>query len=191
MCKNVIVISVFFLLFILTLSNVSAQGTDSGTISATPLKKQRAELKQQLKDTISAKRLEAKTAIQTKREEFKTRMQTIKDQRKKAVVERIDTKLSTINEKHTNRFTEVLGNLQLILDKVTGKDTAAAQTAIDTARKAVETQAEKTYTIIITDEVNLKQNVGATTSQLRQDLTATHKAVIDARHAVKTLRINK
>lgn len=191
MHKNVIVISVFFLLFILTLSNVSAQGTDSGTISATPLKKQRAELKQQLKDTISAKRLEAKTAIQTKREEFKTRMQTIKDQRKKAVVERIDTKLSTINEKHTNRFTEVLGNLQLILDKVTDKDTAAAQTAIDTARKAVETQAEKTYTIIITDEVNLKQNVGATTSQLRQDLTATHKAVIDARHAVKTLRINK
>lgn len=191
MYRKIIIVSVFFLLFILTLSNVSAQGTDSGTISATPLKKQRAELKQQLKDTISAKRLEAKTAIQTKREEFKTRMQTIKDQKKKAVVERIDTKLSTINEKHTNRFTEVLGNLQLILDKVTDKDTAAAQTAIDTARKAVETQAEKTYTIIITDEVNLKQNVGATTSQLRQDLTATHKAVIDARHAVKTLRINK
>ena len=59
---------------------------------------------------------------------------------------------------------------------------------IDTAEAAVEAQAAKTYTITISTESNLKTDVGAVTSQLRLDLSATHKLVVDAKQAVQALR---
>lgn len=180
MYRKIIVISAFLFLFVAIVPNIIAQETDTGTPSANPLKKQRAEIRQEMKDAIAAKKAE-----------LKTRIETIKDQRKKAVVERIDIKLSAVNEKHTSRFAKVLENLQLILNKVTVQDTTTAQTAIEEAQKAVEVQAGKTYTITITSESNLKQNVGTVTSQLRQDLVATHKLIIDAKQAIQALRKNK
>ena len=183
-------------LFLLVLvSSVNAQ-TTTGTDSASRLKQQRQELLaqkkaaiSQIKETVAAKREEARKAVSAKREEFKARLQTIKDQKKKALVERIDTKLSNVNIKHTDRFAQVLSNLQAILDKMSADvDKTEAQAAIDTAKAAVEAQAAKTYTITISTETALKSDVGAVTSQLRLDLSATHKLVIDAKQAVQTLR---
>ncbi|OGC46838.1 MAG: hypothetical protein A3C22_01320 [Candidatus Levybacteria bacterium RIFCSPHIGHO2_02_FULL_37_10] len=188
MFRKLVVISTVAFLFTLTVPNVSAQTNDTSTISATPLKKQKTVLKQQLKDTIQAKKLEVKQAIQAKREEYKIKLQTIKDERKKATVQRIDTKLSAVNEKHTNRFAEALERLQSILDKITDQDTTDPQKAINAAKTAVENQAVKAYVITIADEINLKQNVGATVSQLRQDLMVAHKTVMDAKQSVQSLK---
>lgn len=150
----------------------------------------KTELKQ-LRETVKIKREEAQVAIKTKREEFKAKLETIKDEKKKMAVERIDTKLAAVNTKHTDRFTEILEKLQMILDKVTNQDTTAAQKTIDDASKAVEEQAAKTYNTAITTEARLRTNVGAVTSKLRKDLMTTHKLVVAAKQAVQALRKDK
>ena len=202
---------ILFLLLLVFVSSVNAQTNISTDSASSRLKQQlkeiqaqkkaavsdirqeakeaRIELRQQIKDRVQAKRDEVKEIVAARREDFKAKLQTIKDQRKKILVERIDAKLSKANTKHTDRFTQVLSNLQTILDKISEDlDKTEAQSAIDAAKLAVENQAAKTYTIQITDETALRLNVGTTTSQLRQDLMATHKLVIDAKQAVQALR---
>ena len=198
-------------LFLLVLvSSVNAQAT-TGTDSASRLKQQmqelksqkkatvsnireeakegRMELREKMKATVAAKREETREVVKAKRDEFKLKLQTLKDEKKKVLVDRIDTKLTNVNAKHTDRFTQVLSNLQIILDKMADEvDKTAAQAAIDAAKLAVENQAAKTYTITISTETALRSDVGAVTSGLRLDLSATHKLVIDAKQAVQALR---
>lgn len=209
MHKKLAVICFSVFLLILSSSVMNAQ-TSTGTSSAGRLKQQlqelqaqkqpvvpqvkkeaRIELRQQIKETIQAKKDEVREAVATRKEEFKAKLQAIKDQKKKALVERIDTKLMNANIKHTDRFTHVLSNLQTILDKISGDvDKAEAQASIDSAKAAVEAQAAKTYIITISAESALRSDVGAVTSQLRQELMATYKLVIDAKQAVQALRAN-
>lgn len=194
----------FSLLLLIFVSIVNAQtsttnNSQTATDAASRLKEQmrlvkdqkRVELKQQIKDTVAAKREAVKNTVAVRKEEFKAKLAIIKDKRKKALVERIDAKLTNTNIKHTDRFTQVLSNLQIILDKISeDADKTVAQSAIDAAKAAVETQAAKTYTITISAENSLKPDVGAVTSQLRQDLMITHKLVVDAKQAVQALRAN-
>lgn len=142
-----------------------------------------------------------KETARQKREEFKTRLQTIRNEKKKAAVERIDTKISNMNKNHTETFTAVLDKLQSILDRVSqkaseaktsGKDTTAldssiisAQAAIDSAKAAVSAQAAKTYSIQISNEATLRSSVGTTVSQFRKDLRDLHKVVVSAKQAVQ------
>lgn len=207
MQKKLIVFSLVVLLFILFPSNANSQ---TATNAASRLKEQiqllkdqeqtavsqikkgkRVELGQQIKETVQAKKEAVKEAVATKKGEFKVKLQAIKDRKKKALVERIDTKLANINTKHTDRFTQVISNLQLLLDKISQDvDITEAQVAIDTAQAAVANQAAKTYIITISTEIALRSDVGTVVSQLRQDLKATHKLVVDAKQAVQTLREN-
>lgn len=195
MGKKLLLFSFFLFVLGLFTSNVSAQRS-TGTNSALIINKQRTEIRQEIKDNIQAKREEVKKIVATKRAEFETKLQSLKDEKKKILVGRIDIKLSEVNTKHTDSFTELLGRLQELLDKqsvgVTDPKTLAdiktAQTAINAAKIAVENQAAKTYTIQIVDEANLRLNVGTTVSQLRKDLMATHKLVVDAKQAVQNLR---
>lgn len=207
MQKKLIVISLFVLLFSLFSSNAIAQ---TATNAASRLKEQmqllkdqkqtavsqikkevKIDLRQQIKDRVQTKREEVKEIVATRRGEFKAKLQTIKDQKKKVLVERIDTKLSNVNTKHTDRFAQVLSNLQVLLDKISGDlDKTEAIASIDAAKLAVENQAAKTYTITISTETALRSDVGTVTSQLRQDLVATHKAVVDAKQTVQALKGN-
>jgi len=212
-----LILPLFFLIFVSgayaqTTTTNSAQATSDRTSKLkqqmqllkdqkqTPVsmtkKEARIDLKQQIKERVQVKREEIKELVATKRQEFKAKLQIIKDNKKKALVERIDTKLSNVNTKHTDRFAQALSNLQVLLDKIsltaTEKsvlaDIATAQIAIDAAKFAVETQAAKIYTITISTESALRSDVGTVTSQLRQDLAATHKLVVDAKQAVQKLR---
>lgn len=164
--------------FLILPSIAYAQTSISTDSAASRLKEQMKTLKDQKQE-----------ALKIKREELKAKLQTIRDQKKKALVERIDTKLSKANTKHTDRFAQVLSNLQTVLDKI-GEDVGKtiAQAAIDAAKLAVENQAAKTYTITISTETALRLDVGTVTSQLRQDLSSTHKLVVDAKQAVQTLK---
>lgn len=195
MHKKLLTIFCFLFLVVFFSSVVNAQDITS-TTSADRLKmqieeiqEQKQTLKQQIKDRVQAKKEAVREAVTTKREEFRAKLKTIKDQKKKVLLERIDIKLSNVNVKHTDRFIQVLSNLQTILDKMSEDlDKTEAQAAIDAAKLAVENQAAKTYTITISNETALRSNVGTVTSQLRLDLVATHKAVVDAKQAVQTLR---
>lgn len=179
-----ICISVFLLIAYSSLANAQI---NTSTDSAGRLKQQIQELREQ-KKTVKQ---QIKDSVAAKREEFNAKLQTIKDQKKKALVERIDAKLANANVKHTDRFMHVLSNLQTILDKISEDiDKTEAQPAIDAAKLAVENQAAKTYTITISTERALRSDVGTVTSQLRLDLMATHKTVADAKQAVQALRAN-
>ncbi len=195
----------FPLLLLIFVSTANAETTTTGSAlpttdtAALKLKQQMQFLEEQKKTAITKIRDEEKVAIQAKRDEFKTRIQTIKDEKKKTLVERIDTKLAEVNKNQTTRFTEVLTRLQGFLDKIKQSTTAttvladvtAAQSAIDEAKTTVDAQALKTYTMTITDDATLKLNAGTTVSQLRQDLMAVYKLVIDAKQAVQKLNTTK
>lgn len=167
--------------------------------AATKLKLQIQLIQDQKNAAMTKIKNDAKALIQAKRDEFKLRVQTIKDLNKKALVERIDAKLAEVNKNQTTGFTEVLVRLQGFLDKIKqstpsatlSTNITAAQTAIDTAKAAVDAQAAKAYTMTIIDDATLKLNAGATVSQLRLDLTAVYKLVIDAKQAVQKLNTNK
>lgn len=181
--KIVSFLLVFTLLFVLPLV-VYAQGTPQNRA-------------QNRRDAIVQRR----EAAQQKREEFKARLQTIRSEKKKAAVERIDTKIANTNEVHTVRFTSILAKLQSILDRVSQKaqeaktnerDTAAldssivsAQAAIDSAKTVVSAQAAKGYVVSISDEKALRNSVGSTVSQFRKDLRDVYKAVVEAKQAVQ------
>lgn len=195
----------FAVILLVFASTVNAQTATTGSAQTTAenstskLKQQVQLLQEQRKTAVTQARDDAKAMIQTKREEFKTRIQTIRDQKKKVLVQRIDAKLAKINEKHTSKFSEVLTRLQGFLDKIKQStadtkvlgDAAAAQIAIDTAKTAVDIQADKAYTMVITDDIALKLNAGTTVSQLRQDLTAVHKLIVDAKQAVQKLNMDR
>lgn len=163
--------------------------------AASKLKQQIQILQEQKKTAITQIRDDARVAIQAKRDEFKAHLLLIKDEKRKALVEKIDTKLSDVNASQSARFTEILTRLQGFLDKI-NKTTAqpnvlagiaAAQTAIDTAKTAVAAQAGKVYTMNIVDDTTLKANAGVTVSQFRLDIMAVYKLVVDAKIAVQKL----
>ncbi|OGN30401.1 MAG: hypothetical protein A3I92_02085 [Candidatus Yanofskybacteria bacterium RIFCSPLOWO2_02_FULL_43_10b] len=53
----------------------------------------------------------------------------------------------------------------------------AAAAAVETSRAAIAAQAAKTYTIAITSETGLKQDVGVVRQQLNNDLRTTQNTV--------------
>lgn len=159
------------------------------------------EKRADIKETIRLKREETKAAREVKREEFKVRLQTIKDEKKQALTERIDAKMETANQKATDKMATSLQRMQEVLTKIqtqatslkaSGVNTASldlamlnAQADIDSAETAVAAQAAKSYTAQITTEATLRRTVGAAVSQLRNDLQATHKTVIEAKQSLQ------
>jgi len=165
--------------------------------------KKRVETRETIKETVAKKREEAKEKFKLKRDEFKAKLEQIKDDRKKVIVERIDTRLATVNKNRTDHMSTVLDKLTSIVDRVSeriatakanGKDVAGVEAAIATARTAiaaaqaaVSAQAGKEYVITIGEETALKGVVGKTTSQLQSDLQTVHKLVVEAKQAVQNI----
>lgn len=185
----------FPLLLLILASGVNAQ---TATDSAAKLKQQLQFLGEQKKAAVFKAKEEAKALIQAKRDEFKIKLQAIKDQKKKALALRIDAKLARVNENQTAKYTKVLVRLQDFLDKIKSEtdtqvlaDVTLAQTAMDTAKAAVEAQSAKSYTMTIADDSTLKLNAGTAVSQLRLDLMAIYKQVLDAKQAVQKLNTDR
>ncbi len=191
--KRVLLLAGIFLLLALPLP-VTAQ-----TLTTTPSEKRTGILKdtrEQIKTTVQ----ERNTAMKERRTAFTQKLKEIKDARKKTVVERVDTKLATINKNRTDSMTKVLERLEALLTKFSekaktlkgqGVDTASvesaiseAETAIENAKTAVLTQAANEYTPEITDETTLRQTVGAALKNLQNDLKTTYGVVTDAKRAV-------
>lgn len=194
----------FTITYLLIAFQVSAADIDSAKnevsqkrqeIKAT-ITQQRAEFQQEmgnLKGTIVQQRTQT-------REEFKLKLEQIKNERKRALVENISDKIVQRNKRWTDHWLLVLARLDDVLNSIRDKtavlknkgvDTSAldqaianAQTAIDSTRTAVNSQAQKTYIIEIDTEENLRANVGAVISQFQTDLRTVHKLIVNARQAV-------
>ncbi|PIS15685.1 hypothetical protein COT62_02395 [Candidatus Roizmanbacteria bacterium CG09_land_8_20_14_0_10_41_9] len=188
--------SVFFISF-----SVNAQSSDVNTSTASS----QQEATSGAKKTLIQNRVEeAKENRLEKKEAFKAKLLEIRNEKKRALVERISTKLSTVNTNRTTHMSTVLEKINTLLNrlverintaKVNGKDIASvesaltqAQDALSDARSLVATQAAKTYEFEISSEEGvLKSNVGTVVSQFEKDLRDAHKAVVDAKQAVMLL----
>lgn len=156
--------------------------------------------KTEIKAAIETARENLKTQLQTKATELKQKLQIIKDTTKQTIVENINTQIAELNDRTLAHYSDVLDKLDTAVDKITARAktdsdeglditsvTSAltdATTAITAARKAIQTQTGKTYTIKITTESNLRIDVGATRQALHADLVKVRDLVIAARVAV-------
>lgn len=143
---------------------------------------------------------EAKRRRGEARKEFKQRLEEIKDERKANIVENLDERLAERNEKWVNHFNRVLTRLNQIIAKIkaraeelAGQGTdvgevntqiAEAEAAIAAAQEAVNVQATQVYTIDITDEEGLGDDVSQTIGEFKDDIKAVWKKVREARKQV-------
>ncbi len=157
--------------------------------------------KEAFQKTIGDKRMELQNSIQAHRDALKAKIANIRDEQKKITVERIDQDIAALNAVMTSHYANVLDQISDILKRIVsrtdtaqanGRDVTAvrtaianAQTAIASARAAVVAQVAKTYSLNITTDTALKNNVGATRQTLRDDLKKAADSVKAAREAVR------
>lgn len=136
-----------------------------------------------------------KQAKSTTRATFKEKLAQIKDTRKQSIVDKVDSRIQEINTKKTTQMSDALTRLTTILDKANEKVTPStsssatelittARTKIAAAEAAVEAQKNKDYVFPITTDATLGQVVRTTLQTFSNDLSTTHKTVVDARQAV-------
>lgn len=164
-------------------------------------REQERELKMQLlKEEVEQNKQEREEEREQRREEFKLQLELIKDERKQEIAERIDTRLTGLNQRRTGHYLEVLDKMRMILNKLqakvdaaaaNGADVATAQTALDAAEAAIETaeeavvaQADNDYTAVIEGEETLRLNMGTASAKLKQDLKAVHNLLVATRQTL-------
>lgn len=178
----------FCLLFLVVSFPVLAQETRRGNIQ----------------DKLAA----IKERIASKEAVLKARLEQFRDQKKAEITQKISNNLNRINQKHTqmmlkflDRMSVILGKLEVRVNSSTPdiKDAEAAKGAIASAKNAiasasaaVNVQAEKDYTILVTSESRVKTDVQAARRLLHDDLKAVRRIVIAAKQAVaNAIRVAK
>lgn len=114
---------------------------------------------------------------------LKEKLAKFKDQKKANRVDKINAELARINKQRTNQMLKFLDNAERILGKVPS-GSSSAQAKIDEARVAVKLQAEKDYTITITNEAKVKDDAKLAHERLRTDLQNLKKLITEAKQAV-------
>lgn len=188
----------------LNVSGISGEVSDiRGRKAQVKQRLEKARTERQQKIDLFRQRVQTTTTIkQQNREEFKEKLETIRDERKQEIVSKIDENLAKLNSKWVAQWNTALERLNQIVAKIEtraeaaaseGKDVArvqenisAAKTAINAAQDAVNTQSEKIYTITITTEQNLGQDVRTTINLFHNDIKNTKDAVDAAKRATVT-----
>lgn len=150
--------------------------------------------------TFRQKLEDKRVKIASHEAEIKAKIQKFKDKQKAEIATRVNTNLNKINQNQTGQMLRNLDLMSQLLDKLAQrvasnspdiKDPAAAnqaiadaRTAIDTARTAVEAQAQKDYTIAVTTETKIKLDAQAKRDQLHTDIKTVRQLVIDAKQTV-------
>lgn len=140
----------------------------------------------------TTRKQEIADTIKTRREEFKQKLEGIRDERKQKILENLDTRITNVNAKWTERWNNVLKRLSEILAKIDARsdDSAVdiavneAEVVIARAQNAVSEQAGKTYDIEISQEETLGENAREALSEFYTDLRGVHAVVSEAREAV-------
>ena len=201
MVKKLIYLSACFALLTMVIAGtINAQSTASESVNiknatANNINQGLKSLVEQQKSNLERERATISARIQEARAKFKEGLTMIKDQVKQRLVQRIDKRIAEINKNKTDRYIKVLDVLQVFVDRTSEISTdsatltniASAQIAINAARLTVVAQAEKVYTMDITDEQAIRANAGTVISQFKHDLAAMYRLVIDAKVAVQKL----
>jgi hypothetical protein len=142
--------------------------------------------KETLKTSVEAQRAEMEKVISAAKEALKVKIGQFKDQKKKQVAERVNTSLNEVNKNSVNRFMNNINELDKAIVNITtraekaavsGKDTSAvmnaiqnAKNAVESARNAVAVQAGKAYSVVVTNEINVANDLKSARDLLSTDL---------------------
>lgn len=188
------------ILFFLGLGgSVKGESTPSATVAtASALQQVKLLNTQQLQQQFNSNQQAMQTKVASGRQQFTASLSTIQNQEKKQVVESIQEEFNAINMRRTAKQFEyvVLMNtaikeLLVQLDtyaKASGKNVSAASSKLSQANQALTTasakvteQAAKTYTISVSSEAALRNDVKKARTQLANDLNVSQAAVNEAR----------
>ncbi len=202
--SRITLLFISFLLLAVAAYPALAQDATSSTATRREKVQQRIEIrgadrarKENVQDRVTVMREKAAS----KEAALKARLETCKDKRKAQTAERVNTNLNKINQnqtsqmlKHLNRMSEILDKLEARVKQATLAKTAIAdaRAAIASSSAAVSAQAEKDYTVQVTSETKIRQDVQAQREQLHTDLKAVRQLVIDAKQkAANAIRVAK
>ncbi len=152
------------------------------------------------KDAFKSKMETLKAEVKTKRDQertaLKNKLNEIKDSAKKAAVQRLDENINKLNSNFVEKWTKNLSdfdtNLSRLIDRASTTSATttdltaftaavdAARAAIASARTALQAQAQKTYSLAVSTEANLKVDVSAVRESLNWDLKAVKDLVQNA-----------
>lgn len=112
----------------------------------------------------------------------------IRNEKKQQILEHINQQLILINDRATKAMLKHLERIQALLNKIKVRvpavDITVAQTKIDEAKIAVETQAAKEYVIEFSNESGLRVGASTAKTKLRADIKAVREKIRLARQAV-------
>lgn len=154
-----------------------------------------------IRENVQERLEAAKERVIQNRVRLQNQLQLIQDENKRRVVANIAERIENRNEYWVMHWNNVLERLSSILAKIedradraqqAGLETAdltqtirSAQTAIADAQTAVNNQASKVYSINITDETTLREDVQEVIDQYKADLETVQSAIRAARAAVQ------
>lgn len=153
-------------------------------------------------DKLKEKKLMFADEINAKREDLKKNLNLkLKDAKKKEIVVKADKEINALNIKVTGNYRNILLNIEKILNNIVakadlleknGRNVAPARSAIEKAKEAIalsrlaaETQSVKIYTVTISSENKIKEDVNAEKVAVRADLSILKDSMEVARNAVK------
>lgn len=158
------------------------------------------KMQEDFTDSLIASREASRQDFEDHQTEFKRQLSIIRDTKKQAVVDKLNTNCQDINTKRTDKMASMLEKLSLILTNVAtraasasaaGKDTTTVDSAITTAQTdiadaqaAVTLQAGTPCTITLTNETNVKTDVGKVISAMQSNLQTLYSKIITAKQAV-------
>jgi|SRR3989344_1052463 len=172
---------------ILVIPVAMVQALDSTSTGTTRREKVQEKIETRKEKVVE--RMETRKEKMASREAtLKQRLLTFKDKKKAERVDKINTNLNRINQKHTQQMMKRLDGMSVILTKLENRagttNTTAAKAAIETAKLAVASQAENDYTITVTSESKAKEEIKAIKDKLHADLKAANQTVIAAKQAL-------
>lgn len=154
-----------------------------------------------IRENVQERLEAAKERVIQNRVRLQNQLQLIQDENKRRIVANIAERIENRNEYWVMHWNNVLERLSSILAKIedrtdraqqAGLETAdltqtirSAQTAIADAQTAVNNQASKVYSINITDETTLREDVQEIIDQYKADLETVQSAIRAARTAVQ------
>lgn len=176
------------------------------------LKQQKAQEREEFREENQQKREDwqnkmvenreqAKNQLMANREALRAKLQAIKNEKKQNAVLNVSDNIEKINEKATDRLSNLVGNIEKVLNniqtrvdkaKTDGLDITSveieinkAKAAISEAKDAISAQSGKTYTINVTNEKTLKEVVKTVRDTFHADIKAVQEKVKAAHEAVR------
>ncbi|MEX2436618.1 MAG: hypothetical protein WD471_00465, partial [Candidatus Paceibacterota bacterium] len=155
-----------------------------------------------IKQLTEERREAYQVRTETEKEEFKERLQTVQDENKRAIAERLNNQLTSINERlltsfagNLDRIDEVLTTISTRADRaeVEGVDVTLVREAVEIARASlseanteVVAQFDKSYSIEFNDNTELGDAIGNFRQSLRDDLVNIRALVQEAHNETRS-----